>query len=388
MLKEADALHTAGYTVSVVAINNHNRQRQFDEELMSTRQWSLRTVNFRKEVGREKLRWLCLSVKQKTFKLLAKITLRFGISERAAEKAFDGLVHLAKMEKADLYLVHHAEALGAGFRAAQLNNAKFGFDGEDFHTGMNDSGGMMNEMIFFLENKYLPHCAYLTAASNGIGEAYSGKYKIRPPVTILNVFPKERLEAKKGNNPIKFYWYSQVIGPNRGLETLMEAAGKLEAEFEIHLRGSFHNEEYRNFLSRLAKRSGIEARLFIHEPIGAEKIVSDGNRFDIGLALESKTSTNANLAVSNKLFSYLMSGLALIATDTYGQKDIFNYFPEVGRICRMDDPEDLAAAMKFYIGHPEKLLEAKKAARAAAETRFNWETESKKLLDNIKACLA
>jgi glycosyltransferase involved in cell wall biosynthesis len=115
----------------------------------------------------------------------------------------------------------------------------------------------------------------------------------------------------------------------------------------------------------------------------AEDIVRDGSNFDVGLALELYTSVNANLCISNKLFSYLMSGLALIMTDTYGQKEIFGSFPEAGRLCAMDNREQLAAAMKFYIDHPDKLLDAKRAARSAAEKTFNWADESQKLLRNI-----
>lgn len=95
VLKEADALHAAGYAVSVVTVNNHSRQSAFDEQLMGSRQWSLKTVNFRKEPGGEKRRWVYLSIKQRVFNFLTRVTFRFGIAERAAEKAFDGLVKLA-----------------------------------------------------------------------------------------------------------------------------------------------------------------------------------------------------------------------------------------------------------------------------------------------------
>jgi glycosyltransferase involved in cell wall biosynthesis len=387
VLKEADTLHAAGYVVSVVTVNNHSRQRAFDEQLMSSRHWRLVTVNFRKDASEERLRWAYLSIKQRLFISLSRITHRFGIAERSAEKSFDGLVRMAKREKADLYIAHHPEALGAGARAAKAKKAKLGFDAEDFHTGMNEGPAPADSIVEFLERKYLPQCNYLTAASEGIGKAYAGKYGIEKPTTILNVFPREGVIPKKPNDSVKFYWYSQVIGPNRGLELLIEAAGRIKAPFELHLRGSLQNEEYRRRFNQLAGAAGIGEKIFYHEPILPEDIISDGSNFDLGLALESAVSVNRNMCVTNKVFSYLMSGLALIITDTYGQKDIFNYFPEVGRMCRMDDPEDLAAAMQFYIDHPEELLEAKKAARKAAETRFNWDIESKKLLDNIKACL-
>ena len=241
VLKEADTFQAAGYLVTVVTVNNHEEQRRFDEELMRSRDWKLSTVDFRRTASRERQRWLRLSIKQKFFRALSTMTFRYGVAERAVEKSFDRLVALAAAEKADLYIAHHAEALGVGYRAALRHKVPFGFDAEDFHTGMNESGSGSSPMIAFLEAKYLPHARYLTAASSGIAAAYQDKYGVRLPCVILNVFSREDLVATPVHQPVRFYWYSQVIGPNRGLELLMNAAGLVrttDPAFEIHLRGS------------------------------------------------------------------------------------------------------------------------------------------------------
>ncbi|HTR30450.1 MAG TPA: hypothetical protein VMH27_14345 [Puia sp.] len=379
VLKEADALYQAGYEVAVVTISNNERQAAFDEELMRGRQWRLRTVNFRKGRKGEGGRWLFLSVRQRFFLLLAKASLKWGIAERAAEKAFDGLLRLARAERADLYIAHHAEALGPAYSAAKSNHARFGFDAEDFHTGMEDAVAATNKIVGWLEGKYLPLCQHLTAASKGIAEAYRDTYGIRLPEVILNVFPLEDLPAGAPGDLVKFYWYSQVIGPNRGIELLLEAASRITLPFEIHLRGKLYSEAYKDGLKRRYGNHGLWDRIFFHEPILATQLVRDGNRFDVGLALETAISTNRNICVTNKVFSYLMSRLFVIGTDTYGQKDIFTHFPDAVRMCRSDDPEDLADAMRFCIGNIPALTAGKKAAGRAAEGRFNWERESAKL---------
>ncbi|HEV3413453.1 MAG TPA: glycosyltransferase [Puia sp.] len=379
VLKEADALDAGGYEVVVVTISNDGRQAAFDEELMRARKWRLRTVGFRKERRDERRHWLFLSVKQRLYLLMAKISLRWGIAERAAEKAFDGLVRLAKAERADLYIAHHAEALGAAYSAARTNRARFGFDAEDFHTGMEDPGAGTSKVIGRLERKYLPFCDHLTAASKGIAEAYRDKYGIRLPQVILNVVPLEDLAVRAVRTPVKFYWYSQVIGPNRGIELLLDAASRITLPFEIHLRGKVYSEGYMNGLKQRFGGHGLWERIFLHEPILPAKLISDANQFDIGLALESAVSINRNICVTNKVFSYLMSRLFIVGTDTYGQKDIFGHFPGAVRICRMDDPEDLADAMRFCIGNIPAIAEGKSAAGKAAEDCFNWEVESAKL---------
>ena len=379
VLKEADALYAAGYEVVVAGISNNERQAAFDKELMSGRKWTLRTVDFCREHRREAGYWFYLSLKQRIFCYLARISLRWGIAERAVEKGFDGLRRLARAERADLYIAHHAEALGAAYAAARDNHSSLGFDAEDFHTGMNDPDSGMNKMIEWLERKYLPSCQHLTAASKGIAAAYREKYGIRLPEVILNVFPLEDLPVRGPGEPVRFYWYSQVIGPNRGIEQLLDAASRLTMPFEIHLRGSMYSEEYRNGLRQRCGNSGQWDRIFLHEPIVAAKLIPDANRFDVGLALESDTSINANIAVANKIFAYLMARLFIIGTDTDGQKEIFTHFPDAVRVCRMNDPADLADAMQSCITGRVPLLEGKRAAGKAAEQCFNWDMESAKL---------
>jgi glycosyltransferase involved in cell wall biosynthesis len=396
VLKEADTLSAAGHAVVVVTVNNSDRQAAFDEELMRQRKWILRTVNFRKERKAERGNWLYLSLKQRLFLFASALGFGGGIAERAAEKAFDPLLALASGEKADLYIAHHAEALGIGYRAARGNGVRFAFDAEDFHTGMNETAtvSLQDKLVEYLERKYLPRAVYITAASRGIGDAYRKKYGVSPPGTILNVFPFEELPAAAPGDPVRFYWYSQVIGPNRGIELLLEAASRISQPssrinppFEIHLRGSLYSDEYRDQLKAKYEATGVWANVYLHEPILAERLIADANRFDVGLALESDISVNRNICVTNKVFSYLMSRLVIIGTDTEGQKEIFAQFPRASRICAMDNPDALAAAMEYYIIYKDRLVEGKKAADAAVRDTFSWELESKKLLKYIEEAL-
>ncbi|GAA4753489.1 glycosyltransferase family protein [Flavisolibacter ginsenosidimutans] len=382
VLKEADVFAAHGIDVSVVTVNNNAQQARFDEAMMKERKWRLVTVNFRREIKSEKLRWLFLSLQEKIFSVFSKFTYRYGVAERASLKGFSALARLAKNEEADFYIAHHAEALGIAYAAAKNKGVRFGFDAEDFHTGMSESGSPSDKdsLLSFLEGKYLPHAAYITAASKGIGEAYEKKYGLAKTTTILNVFPKEATTVTSADFPVKFYWYSQVIGPNRSLETLLEAASQIDAPYELHLRGSYCNDAYKEFLQTLIKQKNLQKKVFIHPPIVAERIITDASKYDVGLALETDVSYNRDVCVTNKIFSYLMAGLAIVGTDTYGQKDIFSHFKKAVLLCGKNNADELAQAMLYFIQHPEELTVAKRFAKEAAEERFNWEVESEKLL--------
>lgn len=465
VVKEADALTAAGHDVTVVTVCNNSEQAILDEGVMASRSWRLKTVNYRRLGVTERFRWLRLSLRQKLFKkLLNPLTHRLGIAERAQGREFPELKKMACSVKADLYIAHHAEALGAAYAAAKKHDARFAFDAEDFHSGMFDapsvqvSAGTLREevsqlltaverapkcpeqqRIEYLEQKYLPHCDYITAASGGIAEAYAIKYSLPCPTTILNVFPLEPREAimnyelrimdstsssqfnigKTPHSPFTFhpsqplspqskiqnstlridtvshstfniqlstlpklYWYSQVIGPGRGLEDAVKALALLTLPCELHIRGTAQ-PAFVEELAVQATRLGIQGRLFLHPPCPPDELITEAARYDIGLALETGKELNNLLAVSNKIFTYMNAGLAVIATDTPSQRWIMAQVPDVGALCRMNDAESLAAAIGSLLSDPERLQAARYASRRGAEERSNWEMESRKLLSLV-----
>lgn len=406
VVKEADALTAAGHVVTVVTVCNNVEQARLDEGVMATRSWQLLTVNSRRQGGGERCRWVWMAVRQRLFaKVLSRLALCCGISERAAGREFPELRRQARAVAADLYIAHHAEALGAAFAAARRHKARFAFDAEDFHSGMfnpaqvRPSGtplektvqelvaiaagqpkSLEQRRVEYLEQKYLTRCDYLTAASDGIGLAYAFKYWLPRPTTILNVFPLENLSNAPRVSPLpRLYWYSQVIGPGRGLEAAVKALPLLAVPCELHLRGTAQ-PDYVSRLHELAAGLGVADRLLLHPPCPPDQLVREAARHDIGLALETGKEVNNLLAVSNKLFTYLNAGLAVIASDTPGQARIMAQIPGAGMVCRMNDAQSLATAINDLITVPEKLADARREARSAAEKRYCWQAEAGKLV--------
>lgn len=409
VVKEADALTEAGHDVTVVTVCNNVDQALLDLRLMRSRPWRLLTVNYRRTGGRERLLWFYSALRQRCFRLLDAVTHGCGIAERAQGREYPELKRLACSVRADLYIAHHVEALGAAWSAAQGHGARFALDAEDFHSGMYavppqvEMAGGLNETVAkllaaaehlpkcreqqrveYLERKYLPRCDFISAAADGIAIAYALKYQLPRPPTVLNVFPLEELDAsslvtRHPSPPFRLYWYSQVIGPGRGLEEAVRALALLDAPCELHLRGT-PQADFVARLQKLAVGVGVGGRLFFHSPCPPEELVAEAARYDIGLALETGKELNNLLAVSNKLFTYLNAGLAVVASDTPGQAGIMAQIPEAGVMCRMNDARSLAAGINELIGEPGRLAAAREAARRAAEERYNWEVEARKVV--------
>lgn len=395
VVKEADAFTEAGYNVTVVTINNHPILWREDEWLMKSRGWKLVTFNYRRSDIRESFMWLWTGFRKKIFeKILSRITFHYDFAELAHGRETTELSRLSCRHPADLYIAHHPGALKAAYSAAKKYGARFAFDAEDFHTGELPQGVNTHQTgrIEYLESKYLPHCDYVTAASEGIAGALAEKYSIKEPEVILNVFPLESLPNQ--NNALKnhkddhtsLYWYSQVIGPGRGLEEAVLALGRIRKPCQLHLRGILM-DGFDNHLKKLASESGAMNLLYFHPHAPAEQLIQLAAEHDIGLALETGDRLNRLLCVTNKQFVYMLAGLAIVATDTPGQKSVMDQAPDTGIMCKMADTESLANALEHLVSDPVKLTNARNASRQAAENRFNWDIEKKKLIRIAERCL-
>jgi hypothetical protein len=149
---------------------------------------------------------------------------------------------------ADLYIAHYVAALPAAAMAARLHGALLGFDAEDFHSG--EGTGALGDvfrmrMIEIVERAALPACAHMTAAAPLIAKAYTARYGIASPATVLNVFPLSMAPAeprpvrsREGAAGLRAYWFSQTIGLDRGLQSFIEAMARTTTRVTLDIRGS------------------------------------------------------------------------------------------------------------------------------------------------------
>jgi glycosyltransferase involved in cell wall biosynthesis len=103
--------------------------------------------------------------------------------------------------------------------------------------------------------------------------------------------------------------------------------------------------------------------------------------YDVGLALERVQHRNYSLTVTNKVFAYLLAGLAVVATDTPGQREVMSQAPEAGALYATEVVTGLREILETWIRDREKLRRAQQAAWEAARSRFCWDIEQRKFLE-------
>ena len=129
VVKEAHALHEAGYEVGVIATRTLDLVEPRDLALMRRIPWRLERIDLR-----SRLRWRLLRAAQ----LAARCTRAVGLV-RSADAGFSAftrpLRRAALATPADLYVAHYPAALPAVAAAARKHGARYAYDAEDFHLG-------------------------------------------------------------------------------------------------------------------------------------------------------------------------------------------------------------------------------------------------------------
>jgi len=319
-----------------------------------------------------------------------------GLTEHAAGRIYKELADLAASEESDIYIGHYPIGLAAAARAAKRWNAKLGYDIEDlysdqFTAGQSDVKEI--ERIEAIETRYLSRCDHASAVSPFVANRYVEKYGVRPPITLLNVFPlteRESIDGKSRDRKDKslpsLYWYSQTIGEDRGIEDAICALGLIGGKADLHLRGSVSSEVERRLIT-LAKERGVGDHIYFHAPVSPTELLSRTAEHDIGLALEQPVCENRILTITNKIFFYFLAGIAVAATDTKGQRSVMESSPGTGFLYSPGDCEALAAGLLKLVEDRSLLQRTKQAALSMARERWNWESESKKLVESVSGLM-
>lgn len=388
LLKAADALAGAGYTVKAYCSYCTDWAFEMDRRLMETRSWSLEYIGGLP--NQTKWFWSRLRFALARKFLNATGHYIFGLKEWALSRTTSELITAARRDKADCYIGHNLGALPAIVAGARKNGGRVLFDLEDSYTDMcGDEAhkSPFQTLMHRIEDAYIPACDELIAASDGIGAIYCQRYCVSP-VTILNVFPLEwgiEAVAHKKRSSLRLFWFSQTIGPDRGLQDVLSAMAQMrQTAIELHLLGSWQpGYRERFFADARSLDIDVERQIRSYPPCSPEEIPRFAALFDVGLALEVASSKNRDVCLSNKIFTYLLAGNVIIATETRGQKSFFDNLPQVGFTYPPGDIDALVNKLEVLASDRQLLARLSKQAIAQARSRYNWDIEGRKLLNLI-----
>jgi glycosyltransferase involved in cell wall biosynthesis len=389
VVKEADALHAAGFCVRVVAGDTMANCRELDRSILARAPWPAVRVGLQPGVGRH-----AAAALRRTCRLLIDRGICPSVATAwwAESQIVGRLARAAAAEPADLYIGHYPQGLVAAAKAARAHRAALGFDAEDSHVDELPpvpawhGRRAARELI---ERTYLPRCRHLTAAAPLIADALRARYGVGA-VSVLNVFPlKEAPESPQdppslsGQGPPTLYWFSQTVGSGRGLEAVIEALGRMRTPAHLYLRGN-PAREYAGALHDLAERAGLAGRVHLEGPAEPALMARLAAPHDLGLALELNEPPHRAICLTNKAFTYLLAGVPALLSHTAAQDRLAGELGAAALPADLADPAGLAASLDAYFADPARQREARRAAWRLGRERFNWDVEQHAFLASVR----
>jgi glycogen synthase len=283
--------------------------------------------------------------------------------------------------RADVYHAHDLDTLLGAYLAAVLTRGHLVYDFHELYTEQFSSG--VKTWIWYawyrlLERVLAKRADLRLTVCDSLGDWFTQQYRTNSVLTVRNVpvFHEPTSAGRRRRSETeRVILYHGLYFKNRGLEQLIEAVPYLKRGHVV-LRGYGSLEPE---LRELVRQRHLEHRVTFAPPVGVTDLVKNATHADIGVGAFVPLALNTKFALPNKLFEYMMAGLAVVATDLPEMRKVI-LGHQIGRVCKPDDPEDLAKALNELLENDDLLEQMKRNALVASQTVFNWNVEEQVFL--------
>lgn len=377
MRKEADALALNGHSVHVLYAFTSNWAEEADEEILQRSEWTYERIGGSPS-------------SEKTIYFLSRLIRKFHTLLRRRDHSFcrslNRYIRIIKRRRPDLVIGHNPGALPILTRIRRELSIPVLFDAEDFHRGEFSEADPNQLEIISFEDKHFPELESITAASPLIGAAYKKLYPHLKVTVVNNAFELAMQPpfCALSNKTLKFVWFSQVIGLDRGIQGFMQVLGKFKDNpIELTLIGQM-SDSVKNILSAKAKE--LDCPIHFFAPMQEAELFQFISQHHFGLALEEADTTNRKICRTNKLFVYPLAGVTTLATHTPAQEQFFEEHPNAG--ITYTHEKTLLNELSYWARNPQALEQRRMNAWELAQATLNWEHESKVLIQTVNTLIS
>lgn len=176
------------------------------------------------------------------------------------------------------------------------------------------------------------------------------------------------------------FGYHGVVMADRDLETVVHGfniAAKLNSQITLQISG---DGESMPFIRQLYNESPYQDRIFLTGRYKIENIHHILNDIDFGIS-SLKVNEFTEVTVANKFYEYALVGKPFIYVETQPMKRLMQTF-QCGVSYKNGNPESVANAMLEIL--KKDYLQMSKNGTQAVISRFNWQTEAKRMIEFLK----
>lgn len=393
IVKEAEALTAAGYDVHLVSSSHHAPAEPLDLPILRRATWrNIRVPTVagpRAFLRRLRRRWL------RKFRPASE-ELSLSQALLLQHPGLPQLVSAAVATGADFFYGHCVAGLAAAAQAAACCRVGYGFDAEDFHEAETvevERDSFERAIVHRIVGAYLGGAKLLTAAAPLIAGEYARCHGVLMEV-VLNVFPlRDGPEAPapvrriSAADPARLYWFSQTIGPGRGLERILALMARMRTPVRLELRGSVATG-YAAHLRALAQRTGLVDAVEFLPSASPDEMVRLAAGADLGLSIEEAQPRNRDLCLTNKIFVYLLAGIPQVLSRTTAQAAFAQEMGNAGLLMDLEKTKIAASRLDEFLQDEPRVCAARATAWKLAREHYCWEVEGVRLVNSFHRTIA
>ena len=209
--------------------------------------------------------------------------------------------------------------------------------------------------------------------------------KFSNKIIILRNFPiitfSEMEVFPKPNDKIRFI-YTGGIASTRGIMEIIEAYKFIGCKnSELILLGFFGNVDFKD---KIMNKINNFVNIKYISAISYKKMFELLKNCHVGLICFKPTLNNINALSgrNNKIYEYMMAGLAIIGSNFESWND-FILGNKIGVTVDPNNVSEISRAINFLIENPERMFSMEKNAKKLSN-KYSWESERHKLINLYK----
>jgi glycogen synthase len=278
---------------------------------------------------------------------------------------------------ADVVHANDLDTLPAGYLLARRWRARLVYDAHELYTEFEaPAPPLTRRLTLALERAFARRADAIVTVSDGIADELVERLRLgtKPSVVVNAPEREERPLHRFDEGPLRAV-YQGRLGPGRPLDDLLTAARAEDVQLSVRIP----LVDPASLRESIAAR-GLDGRVSVLEPVPPAQVLDALAEFEVGVLFDRPQSRNSELSFPNKLFEYLMAGLAVVAPRLESLGPLLED-ERVGVTYEPGRADGLAEALTRLAADRELLLELRARARELALTRLNAEAAAGTLLD-------
>ena len=268
----------------------------------------------------------------------------------------------------DVVHANDLDTLPAAWLLARASRARLVYDAHELYADQEPDPPRLHRAVArALEGVLARRADAVVTVSEPIAEELQRRLRLgEAPAAVLNAPERDDTEPPpRADGPLRAI-YQGAMGPGRPLEDLLVAAEHApEVEFTLRVAGADP--------VALHQTAAYLPNVEVVEPVPPDRLVEALRGYDLGLIVNRPVTRNDELVFPNKLFEYLMAGLAVAVPRLPGMAPLVEG-ERVGVTYEPGRPELLGKALAEL--DPAAVGEMQLRARELAVSRLNAEAQA------------